>query len=130
RPIVTLQDDFPDPDVSLSFLARDTVKESELCARLGVRYVCIRPDLVSRRAVGTERPEAIDEFLALMDDPATYPVLIHCKAGLHRTGILAAVYRMEYQGWTPAEAYRELKAHGFGTFACTAANDYVAQYVL
>ena len=57
-------------------------------------------------------------------------MLIHCKAGLHRTGILTAVYRMEYEGWTPAQAYRELKAHGFGDWACTSANDYVNEYVL
>ncbi len=65
-----------------------------------------------------------------MDDEASYPVLIHCRAGLHRTGVLSAVYRMEYQGWSPLEAFEELRAHGFGTFACTAANEYVRQYVL
>jgi len=72
----------------------------------------------------------VDEFLDLMDRPEVYPVLIHCKAGLHRTGCLTAVYRMEYQGWTPEEAYGELKAHGFGDWVCTSANDYVSQYVL
>ena len=65
-----------------------------------------------------------------MDDPASYPVLIHCKAGLHRTGILAALYRMEYEGWTREEALHELKAHGYGEFASTAANHYINQYVL
>ena len=34
-----------------------------------------------------------------MDDPDSYPVLIHCNAGLNRTGVMVAVYRMEYQGW-------------------------------
>jgi protein-tyrosine phosphatase len=56
--------------------------------------------------------------------------LIHCRAGLHRTGVISAVYRMEYDGWTPQEALRELKDHGFGEFASTAANVYVQQYVL
>jgi hypothetical protein len=130
RTIINLQDDYPDPDIYRSFLNRDTVKESDLCAQLGVRFVCICPDLISRREVGVGHPAAIDEFRAIMDDPASYPVLLHCKAGLHRTGCLAAVYRMEYQGWTPSEAYHELKAHGFGDWVCTAANDYVAQYVL
>jgi hypothetical protein len=37
---------------------------------------------------------------------------------------------MEYQGWTRAEAYREMKGYGFGDFACTSANDYVYEYVL
>jgi protein tyrosine/serine phosphatase len=130
RTIVNLQDDFPDPDVEEDFWSGRTVKESEMCRRLGVRFVLIKPDLISRKAVPSERPAAIDEMLALMDEQGSYPVLIHCKAGLHRTGVMAAVYRMEYQGWTPAEAYRELKAHGFGDWACTSANDYVVQYVL
>jgi hypothetical protein len=130
RTIINVQDDFPDPDIALRFWGGGTIKESELCRRLGVRYVQLAPDLISRRRVGVDRPRCIDQFLELMDQESTYPALIHCKAGLHRTGILSAVYRMEYQGWSPAAAYRELKAHGFGTWACTAANDYVAQYVL
>jgi protein-tyrosine phosphatase len=65
-----------------------------------------------------------------MDDPANYPVLIHCKAGLHRTGCLVAVYRMEYEGWSPTEAIAEMKDLGFGDAACTSANDYIQQYVL
>jgi protein-tyrosine phosphatase len=80
--------------------------------------------------VPQRHPEAIDEWLAVLDDERNYPVLIHCRAGLHRTGVLVAVYRMEYEGWSPAEAFRELKAHGFGPWVCTSANDYVKQYVL
>jgi hypothetical protein len=130
RTIINVQDDNPDPELDEHFWGGATVKESELCRRLGVRYVLLKPDLVPLPETRARRPETIDDFLELMDDPDIYPVLIHCKAGLHRTGCLAAVYRMEYQGWTPGEAYRELKAHGFGDWACTSANDYVRQYVL
>jgi tyrosine-protein phosphatase SIW14 len=128
--VLNLQDDYPDPDVCKSFWDWSTVKESEMCRRLGVQYVLIKPDLIQRRLTPLERPAAVDEFLKLMDDENAYPVLIHCKAGLHRTGVITAVYRMEYEGWTPAEAYRELKAHGFGDWVCTSANDYVNEYVL
>jgi tyrosine-protein phosphatase SIW14 len=130
RTVVNLQEDVPDPDVCRSFWDWNTVKESELCRRLGVRYVLISPYLIPRRSVPAERPAAVDEFLDLMDRPDVYPVLIHCKAGLHRTGVMTAVYRMEYQSWTPDAAYDELKAHGFGDWVCTSANDYVNQYVL
>jgi tyrosine-protein phosphatase SIW14 len=130
RTIINVQDDFPDPDIHLSFWDNRTVKESELCKRLGVRYVALAPDLVSRQRVPEARPAVIDQFLSIMDDEANYPVLIHCHAGLHRTGVLSAIYRMEYQGWTTDAAFRELKAHGFGPWVCTASNDYVKQYVL
>ena len=130
RTVLNLQDDFPDPDVRETCWDGDTVKESEMCKRLGVRYVLIKPDLVSRRSVPLERPAAIDEFLGLMDDPDSYPVLIHCKAGLHRTGVLSAVYHMEYQGWSPAEAYADLKENGFGDWVGSCTNEYVNQYVV
>ena len=65
-----------------------------------------------------------------MDDPANYPVLIHCRAGLHRTGVLVAVYRMEYDRWSPSEAVREMLENGFGRFACDESNEYISQYIL
>jgi hypothetical protein len=130
RCVVNVQDEFPDPDLDCHFLGCRTVKEKAWCEKLGVRYVHLKPELISRKLVPQCRPPAIDEFLALMDDPATYPVLIHCHAGLHRTGVLIAVYHMEYEGWTPAQAWADMRANGFGPWVGTAANDYVTQYVL
>lgn len=40
------------------------------------------------------------------------PIYFHCRAGLERTGFLAAVYRMQYQGWTFDAAYAEWKQMG------------------
>jgi tyrosine-protein phosphatase SIW14 len=130
RTIVNLQDDCLDPDLTFSYFDRQTIKESDFCARLGVRFLTISPDLVPRRQSADRRPHAIEEMLAIFDNPASYPVLIHCRAGLHRTGCMAAIYRMEYQSWSPEQAVEEMKDHGFGDRACTAANDYVYQYVL
>jgi len=130
RTVVNLQDEHADPDVDTGYFTMKTIKESELCKSLGVRYVFIPPDLIERRLVGRERPEAIDHFLNLLDDPTVYPVLIHCRAGLHRTGVMTAIYRMEYQGWSREQAIAELKENGFGEWPCTSANDYITQYIL
>jgi hypothetical protein len=43
---------------------------------------------------------------------------------------MVAVYRMEYQGMSPQEAIREMKATGFGESTCHSGNDYITQYVL
>jgi len=130
RTVVNLQDEYPDPDVARGYFDRSVVKETDLCRRLGVRYVFLSLDTLPRRQVPAHRPAAIEEMLEVFDDESNYPLLIHCRAGLHRTGCMVAVYRMEYEGWTPEQAVEEMKAHGFGDDACTAANDYVYQYVL
>lgn len=55
----------------------------------------------------------VAEFLRIMADPAVpKPVLVHCFAGIHRTGPLVAAYRMEHDGWSPAEAIEEMKSMG------------------
>lgn len=130
RTIINVQDEWPDPEVAQSWFNPRTIKESELCRQLGVKYVHLPPGLVSRYEAGQKRPPAIDRFLEVMDDESSRPALIHCRAGLHRTGVLCAVYRMEYEHATPQEALQELKAHGFGEFFCSSSNDYVNQYVL
>lgn len=130
KTVINLQDEFEDPVLPVNFVGLRKIHEKELCEQLGVNYVWLAPDLISRRKVPGERPEAIDKFLDIMDRPSNYPVLIHCKAGLHRTGCIAAVYRMEYDRYTPAQAVEELKAHGFGDWAATSANDYITQYIL
>ncbi|CAN5267738.1 dual specificity protein phosphatase family protein [soil metagenome] len=130
RTIVNLRDDVPDPDVRQGYLDSRTVKESELCSRLGVNWVFIPPDLIPKGQIPAARPAAIDKFLALLDDSSNYPILVHCNAGLNRTGVIVAVYRMEHDGWTPMQAWDELRANGFGEFTSTADNNYITQYVL
>lgn len=129
RTIVNLQNEFPDPLLRDSFLGGGSEPESEMCRRLGVRYLFIAPDLLPRGQIPSHRPTAIDQFLAIMDDPSNYPVLIHCRAGLHRTGVLSAVYHMEYEGWSWREALRDLRENGFNRFASSSANAYIQQYI-
>lgn len=130
RTIVNLQNEDPDPQLPRDWFGGPKVPESEFCAKLGVRYVFLHPDLLPRCRLPAERPQVIGNWLAVLDDPTAYPVLVHCKAGLHRTGLLTAVYRVEYEGWSHAAAVQELKANGFGDAACSSANDYVLEYLL
>jgi protein tyrosine/serine phosphatase len=62
-------------------------------------------------------PEAVQNlrwFERVMDDPiqTPRPVLIHCFAGIHRTGAIVAAYRMKYGGWTNEQAVTELLSCG------------------
>lgn len=124
KTVINVQNEEPNPKL------KGDRTEEEVCRELGVKYVFIAPDLLERNRVPQERPKAIEEFLQVMDDPTHYPVLIHCRAGLHRTGVLVAVYRMEYQGWSWHGALEELIDNGFGMTQATARNDYIMQYLM
>lgn len=128
--IVNLQnEDEEGRDLVQSWTDPTHLSEAQLCQEMGVKYIQLAPDLVPRSVPPGTRPAVIEEMLKAYDDPSHFPMLIHCKAGLHRTGILAAIYRMEYEGWSPDQAFRELALHGFGK-ECHEANDYVREYVL
>lgn len=43
-------------------------------------------------------------FYKIMDNPANYPVLIHCYHGVGRAELYSAVYRIEYENWDKDEA--------------------------
>jgi tyrosine-protein phosphatase SIW14 len=89
-------------------------EEAKFCLAHGIRYIRIRPREWSADENGVVPAQTpVDQFLAIMDDASAYPVLIHCFAGMHRTGSYCAIYRMEYQHWSNVEALQELKELGY-----------------
>lgn len=83
-------------------------EESQACSALGL-------NLIDTRTVST-RPPSLDSlsifFSAILDD-SKHPILMHCQGGIHRTGAFVALYRIHFQGWTPAQAISELEANYF-----------------
>ena len=89
-----------------------TVAEEKYCHERGITYVKI-----PKHGWGDDEipkaDAAVDAFLKAVNDPANQPVLVHCFAGIHRTGAHCALYRMEKNGWTRQEAMAEMKAFGY-----------------
>ena len=75
---------------------------------LGIQYV-------SQPLSGFWAPEdaQINQILSIMNDPANFPIYIHCLHGQDRTGLLVGLYRIYTEGWTPAAAYTEMLNLGF-----------------
>jgi protein tyrosine/serine phosphatase len=71
----------------------------------------------------TPDDQEVTEILALLVDPANYPVFVHCQLGEDRSGLIVALYRVTEQKWTAADAYNEWVQDGFHTFL-TALKDY------
>lgn len=53
------------------------------------------------------------EFLRIVGESKNRPVLVHCSRGEERAGLMAAVYRMAVNRWTPARALAEMESYGF-----------------
>jgi tyrosine-protein phosphatase SIW14 len=98
--------------------------EERWCAARGIRYVRFNPAPWNSPAGQAN----LDAFLGVTDDPSLGPTLVHCFAGLHRTGVFCAVYRMERQGWSNADAIAEMYAVGYFQEDPTAL-DFLQNYV-
>lgn len=58
--------------------------------------------------------EDIVAFLKAATDPKLQPVFVHCEHGSDRTGVCIAAYRIVVQGWSRADAIREMTRGGYG----------------
>ena len=129
KTVINLQHEEPDPILLDHWMGRGQIRESQLCEELGVKYVLLTPDILPPGNKLDMTPPAVEAFRKILDDESNYPVLLHCRAGLHRTGRLTAVYRMEYEGWDVREALRELRANGYGYTMASEADDFIIQFV-
>ena len=82
--------------------------EKEAVEAAGMRYVEIPMSFLKKAD-----PAVVRKALSVMTDPANQPVFVHCSVGTDRTGVVVAVYRMEVDGWTKAEAVAEMEEFGF-----------------
>ena len=97
--------------------------EAEALEKIGVNHVNLQSEQVPT-------PEVVEGFLEVMSNPANQPVLIHCLHGVGRTGLHAAIYRMEFQGWTNEKALREARLlSGFDSFEVdTGKGEFILNY--
>ncbi len=85
--------------------------ESTEARRLGLKHISIPMEYK------VDPDDAmIDRILALLQDPANFPIYLHCKHGKDRTGLVMALYRVEVQGWDAKKAYKEMYKLGFAKF--------------
>jgi tyrosine-protein phosphatase SIW14 len=107
KTVITLRDapypDQPPPDL----------EEEKYCREQELNYHRISPRPWWASDGSVPAAKGVEHFLEVMRDPANYPVLIHCFAGIHRTGAFCAVYRMEFHHWDNARAIAEVVSLGY-----------------
>ena len=90
---------------SLTFTQNDAYQR--ICNEKGIkRYFAYLPG----DGVGPDDPYL--RFLEIASDPMNYPILVHCSAGVQRTGGAVALYRSVIQGWDFDDAITEMIAKG------------------
>ena len=85
-----------------------TTYEKAAVEALGMRYVNI-----PMSGWKTPKDRQVEEFLKLANDPETGKFFVHCKAGIHRTGVAGAVYRFTKYDWNYDQVYQEMKVYNF-----------------
>lgn len=61
--------------------------------------------------------DVIAALRAVHEAQSQGPVLLHCLHGADRTGLISAMYRIVYQGWSREQALDELEHGGYGYHA-------------
>lgn len=85
---------------------RERVALDEFIPRLGLTHATI--GMSASRAPSDA--ELVKVFRVLLD-PTRRPVLMHCKGGSDRTGIIGALYQVEFLGYPKAKAKALMRRH-------------------
>ena len=104
----------------------DNSKEYEQPAveAAGLRYINIPMEDKSYPEI-----EQINQFLKVVDDPATGKFFVHCAGGRHRTGVVGAVYRFTHDHWNLEQALAEMDQYEFGSgYGHGKQRDFVKEY--
>jgi len=75
-------------------------------------------EYVSLRLSGLFEPKdrQIAQVLDVMEDPARWPVFVHCWRGDDRVGMVIACYRMVHDHWSNKQALDEARRFGISRF--------------
>ncbi len=99
--------------------------QERACARHGVKLVNIR--LKSRAAPSREELKSMRDLLTAVD----YPILVHCKSGADRAGLMSVILQHVRDGVPIEEARRQLSLRfGHVRSADTGVLDYVFERYL
>jgi len=92
----------------LDATAPQTQAERAAAERLGIEW-----QNVPLPGDGSSTPVQREQLRRLVTDATGGPTLVHCAAGVNRTGLVVGMYRLHREGWTLEQVLREMRAFGF-----------------
>ena len=83
--------------------------EEPIVRALGMNYVHIPMKVTVWSRISDL---SIQKYFDVVNNPANFPVFVHCERGADRTGAMVGFYRIGVQGWNGARAYKEAREIG------------------
>lgn len=74
-------------------------------------WIDYEPISLGQQLFGVEDYQMDSILQSLIDRPSN--LYIHCEHGQDRTGLVCAMYRVRIQGWSKADAEKEMLTNGF-----------------
>lgn len=78
--------------------------------RLGMRVYPVPLTLAQQIGARKISAESLEKVLTHVPANGTF---VHCEHGQDRTGVFVAIWRVQIDGWSKADAEKEMLAHGF-----------------
>jgi protein tyrosine/serine phosphatase len=91
---------------------RQTVSDTPLAEGTGLTLY--RVPMKSRHVAEKNGAKVVQAMRDLRQGMQAGPVLVHCHHGADRTGLIAALWRILYEGWSRQAAIDELIEGGYG----------------
>lgn len=98
--------------ISSALSLRQTVDDTALAQGSGL--VLYRVPMKSRYVAEKNGAKVVQAMRDLRVGMATGPVVVHCHHGADRTGLICALWRILYEGWSRQSAIDELIEGGYG----------------
>jgi protein tyrosine/serine phosphatase len=89
---------------------RTAHSDVDLLKGTNLRYTNIKMDARNLKQ------DDIISILKILQRKEEGPFLVHCHRGADRTGLIVALYRIVFQGWSKEAAINEMKNGGYGYF--------------
>lgn len=101
----------------------DQVQEESIAREAGVRLI-----RVGMPGNGCADFDLLDQAAAVLADSSLYPLLVHCYAGVNRTGATYAAWRMRHEGWDVEQAIAEGDGYGLSIRRNPLLMDHLRRY--
>lgn len=101
----------------------EQVFEQQVAKERGIKLIRI-----SMPGDGLARFDHLDVAADVLADNSNYPVLVHCAAGVNRTGAVIAAWRMKHCGWSFEDSIAEAERCGWSPRRNPEMRDHLRKY--